>query len=66
VKSNILLTFTSAYICKVIPLKLTSKHNVIQQKSINKFYAVKKDNQAMLILINFNNAKYCEDPTSAP
>jgi hypothetical protein len=51
--------------CKVILLKLKSNHNVIQQKSINKFYAVEKDNQALLILINFNNAKYCEDPTSA-
>jgi len=49
---------------KVIPLKLRSNHKVIQQKSINKFYAVEKDNQALLILINFNNAKCCEDPNS--
>jgi hypothetical protein len=49
---------------KVIPLKLRSNHKMIQQKSINKFYALEKDNQDLLILINFNNPKYCEDPNS--
>ena len=51
--------------CKVSSLKLRFNLSVIQQKVINKFYALERDKQALLILTGFNNGNVYGNPNSA-